>query len=238
MPAGFRVERGRLEFGHPVVNLIGPEFTAAITFSSGPAHVALSALGPNARRVNTEENTTDVFTRDGLRVVLGAVRGARCEIAFRRGDEDTAVRICASMRVPRPGRIGQATVAVPGPFPPIPEYATVNNESGVAQMHAGHFAIRVLPRACRSVAEIRAASSPTLELSERSMPHGLVLVGRDHLSNADEQWIGDVAIWATRQNACCIATIPDFREPSAQQVNYVAQLCDTMAVRADPAAGS
>lgn len=232
LPPGFTVERTTLPFGHPVVYLVGPTVRAEITYSSGPPRFAVTGefartglVEPRLER--TDVNITLAHTRQGARVVTSWVRGAQCEVLrVTPANEEVAFRLCASLRVPPPGPL---RAPPPGTtLPPLPEGASVATSAGTTSIHAGHFTMRVSPRLCPDAATLRTRHGDDLELSERTMPNGALLVGQTWSSILDDRWKSTVTIWATRHDYCCVADIPGDFPPTAEQVDFVASLCDQM----------
>lgn len=226
VPRGFRVERTQGPYGHPIVNIVGTSLTAQITYSSGLVRIPETSLGPNGRVIDTATNVTTVFTRLSKRVVLGQVPGAQCEVELVGDDEAQAVALCSSMRVPRPGALTRGRQSVSRPYPPIPEFATLNPSGTTTMMYTGYFSLRVLPNACPNAGELREANGPDFQVAERRLPHGPALVGRSLLHFDGNDRLGGPSVCATRAGACCIASFPDFKEPTEAQLNYVATLCD------------
>jgi hypothetical protein len=248
VPIGWRVDKARGPYGHPIVRLWEERRDAGarglfqfvdVTFSAGtgPGELGLLAKKPSyyglpIERTEHTSETLVVDTHADDHVVRGYARGLSCEArGIRTGAfADQAFRICGALRPAAPGVWRRdPTVQIA-----IPDEAFVRRDGRAATIYFGPFVVFVRPKhdvpdTFESLRK-REVGEVTVNVDRRPLAGGEAYVRSATRDYIGTKYPGDVAVFFSRAGWDCRAIFPAFaaRAPAPAEIDYAIALCDTL----------
>ncbi|MGK0360215.1 MAG: hypothetical protein ACI9U2_002528, partial [Bradymonadia bacterium] len=232
VPTGGKIERSRLPGNYPVVYLwhAGTRVNITFTSSGGLFAKALTAqpptlVGQPLKRFKKAHGTyiTMRKTEQGLNVVGGFVRGARC-VANDLSDVEAeiAFALCAGVRAAPPGPLGVGQ----SHFARVPARATLEHRPRITKFELGQVVGKVLPKPCPSGIMLKKRDPDTALTLRMASDRSAVWVGRASQTNDSGTYRTLTTVWATRQGHCCVASILEHVDPPTEaQVDYLVRIC-------------